>query len=113
MDAIIKPVSEWISAHIPLSIGIGIFIFLLFFEISKIKVYPLKWLWKLISFPLRKIDEQRTSSFKNLIAALKNDIDNKMNEMHDDSNRNCNSVKVCFTELEKRFDKLDEKQAEP
>ena len=112
MDAIIKPVSEWVAAHVPLSIGIVIFIFLLFFEVSKIKVYPLRWLWKLISFPVRKIDEQRTNSFKNLIAELKIDLDNKMNEMHTDSNNNCAQVKACFVDLEKRFDKLDDKQAE-
>jgi len=112
MEAITKPVAEWISAHVPLSIGIGIFIFLLFFEISKIKVYPLRWLWKAISFPFRKIDEQRTNSFKNLLIELRKDIDTKMIEVQDNATKNCTSVKACFTELEKRFDKLDDKQQE-
>ena len=112
MDAIVKPVSEWVAAHVPLSIGIGIFIFLLFFEVSKIKVYPLRWVWKAISFPFRKIDEQRTNSFKNLIIELKKDIDTKMLEVQDSGTKNCASVKACFTELEKRFDKLDDKQQE-
>ena len=35
-----------------------------------------------------------------------------MEEMHADSMSNCASVKACFTELDKRFDKLDEKQNE-
>lgn len=112
MDAIVKPVAEWIAAHVPLSIGIGVFIFLLFFEVSRIKVYPLRWLWKAISFPFRKIDEQRTSSFKNLISELKIDIDNKINKMNESSEKNCASVKACFVELEKRFDKLDDQQKE-
>ena len=112
MGDITKPVGQWIANNIPLSIGIVIFLFCLFFEISKIKIYPLKWLWKAISWPFRKIDEQRTNSFKNLILALKTDIDSKMQEMHNDSMNNCASVKACFTELEARFDKLDEKQSE-
>ena len=112
MNDILKPVGEWIASHIPISIGIGIFIFCLFFEISKIKVYPLKWLWKAISWPFRKIDEQRTASFKNLVVTLKKDIDAKMTDMANSSNKNCAAVKSCFTDLEKRFDKLDEKQVE-
>ena len=112
MGDILKPVGEWISNNIPLSIGIALFLFCLFFEISKIKVYPLKWLWKLISWPFKKVDEQRTASFKNIVLELKTDIDAKMTELHNDSMSNCTSVKECFTDLEKRFDSLDEKQKE-
>ena len=112
MGEITKVVGEWIANNVPWAVLIGIFIFCIFFEISKIKVYPLKWLWKFFSWPLRKIDEQRTDSFKNLMAELKTDIDNKIDEMHTDSMNNCASVKACFVELEKRFDKLDDKQAE-
>ena len=112
MNDILKPVTQWIGENIPLSIGIGVFIFCLLFEISKIKIYPLKWLWKLIAWPFKKIDKQRTESFKALINELKVDIDTKMGEMHEDSMSNCASVKACFTELDKRFDKLDAKQQE-
>jgi hypothetical protein len=112
MGDITKPIAQWISSNIPLSIGIVLFIFCLLFEISKVKIYPLRWLWKLISWPFRKIDEQRTNSFKNLINELKTDIDVKLTTMSTESNNNCSAVKACFTELEKRFDKLDAKQAE-
>ena len=112
MGEITKVVGQWIADNVPWAVLIGVFLFCLFFEISKIKVYPLKWLWKLISWPFKKIDEQRTGSFKALIAELKTDIDAKMEEMHADSMSNCASVKACFTELDKRFDKLDEKQTE-
>ena len=112
MGDIIKPIGVWISENIPLSVGIVLFVFCLFFEISKIKVYPLKWLWKILSFPFKKIDEQRTESFKNLIVELKTDIDAKITELHDDSMKNCSSVKSCFIGLEKRFDKLDDQQRE-
>lgn len=134
MGDIVKPVGEWIAQHVPLSVGIGIFIFLIFFEVSKIKIYPLKWLWKSASWPFRKIDEQRTQSFKNIVASMKTDLDtklsnlttsvdtqvqtlsttfdNKLTEMASAQNANCTAVKSCFTELEKRFDKLDEKQVE-
>jgi hypothetical protein len=134
MGDIIKPVTQWISANIPWTILIGIFIISLFFEISKIKVSPLKWLWKLISFPFKKIDEQRTSSFKNIVVTFKSDMesklnnmetvidtkltgvtdsfDNKLEEVATAQNSNCAAVKACFTELEKRFDKLDDKQQE-
>ena len=112
MGDLVKPVGEWMSKNIPLSVGIIIFLLCLFFEISKIKVYPLKWLWKLISWPFKKIDEQRTNSFKNIVVEMKADIENKMEEMKTESANNCASVKACFSELEKRFDKLDEKQQE-
>lgn len=112
MGEITKVVGQWIADNVPWAVLIGVFIFCLFFEISKIKVYPLKWLWKLISWPIRKIDEQRTNSFKSLITELKTNIDNKLSEMETSSSSNCAAVKACFTELEKRFDKLDDKQQE-
>lgn len=117
MNDIIKPVGQWISANIPLSVGIGIFIFCLFFEISKVKVYPLRWLWKAISWPFRKIDEQRTQSFKKIVESMKTDLDKKLEEMQVASNNNCDTVKGClstleqrFTDLEGRFDSLDDMQ---
>ena len=133
MGELVKPVAQWISNNIPLSIGIGLFIFCIFFEISKIKIYPLRWLWKAISWPFRKIDEQRTQSFKNIAVAFKSDMNTKLDnmvvefksemntrlkEVEVSSNNNCASVKSCFTDLEKRFDglsdqlkRLDDKQA--
>ena len=134
MGDLVKPVGQWIADNIPLAVGIVLFIFCLFFEISKVKVYPLKWLWKLISWPFRKIDEQRTNSFKNIVISFQSDMeqkldsvtasldtrfnditisfDNKLNEMSTAQNSNCTAVKTCFTELEKRFDTLDTKQSE-
>ena len=134
MGDLVKPFGQWIANNIPLSIGIALFIFCVFFEISKIKVYPLKWLWKLISWPFRKIDEQRTQSFRNIVIGFKSDFDTKLNnmtinidnqlqtvtnsfdeklnEMSTAQNANCTAVKSCFTELEKRFDTLDSKQSE-
>ena len=78
MNDLVKPVGQWIADNIPLSIGISLFLFCLFFEISKIKVYPLKWLWKAISWPFRKIDEQRTTSFKNIVITFQNEINTKL-----------------------------------
>ena len=134
MGDLVKPVGQWIANNIPLSVGIALFIFCLFFEISKIKIYPLRWLWKLISWPFKKIDEQRTNSFKNIVISFQSDFesklsdmtnnidvqlqtvttsfDSKLQEMSTAQNANCTAVKSCFTELEKRFDKLDEKQNE-
>lgn len=134
MGDLVKPVGQWIADNIPLTVGIILFIFCLFFEISKIKVYPLKWLWKLISWPFRKIDEQRTNSFKNIIITFQSDMetkldavtasldtrfndvsvtfDNKLEEFSTAQNANCTAVKACFTELEKRFDTLDAKQSD-
>ena len=112
MGDIAKPIATWISNNIPLSVGIVIFLFCLFFEISKIKIYPLRWLWKLISWPFKKVDEQRTESFKKLIESLKVDIDNKLSVLSTESTNNCASVKACFVDLEKRFDNLDSKQTE-
>lgn len=117
MGEIIKPVGIWISENAPWFIPVALFIFCLFFEVSKIKVYPLKWLWKLISWPFRKIDEQRTESFKGLMNNLKTDIDTKLEEINSSSSMNCKTVKECievleqrFSKLEGRFDKLDKKQ---
>lgn len=110
MGDIVKPVAQWISQNIPWAVLIGIFIVSLFFEISKIKVYPLKWLWKLISWPFRKIDEQRTDSFKNIVTDLKTELDTKFTDMVQAQQSNCTEVKSCFVELEKRFDKLDARQ---
>lgn len=134
MGDIAKQFTTLVSEHIPESIGIAIFLFCVFFEVSKIKVYPLRWLWKLISWPFKKIDEQRTNSFKNIIISFKKEIeskldivtasldtrfndvsitfDNKLNEFYVAQNANCTDVKACFTELEKRFDALDTKQSD-
>lgn len=112
MGEITKVVGQWIANNVPWTILIGVFVFSLLFEISKIKIYPLSWLWKLISWPFKKIDEQRTSSFKNLVAELKSDIDAKLGAMSVESASNCNAVKSRFDELVKRFDKLDDKQVE-
>ena len=107
MGEVLKPVGQWIANNIPLSVGIGVFIFCLLFEISKIKIYPLKWLWKAISWPFRKIDEQRTQSFKALINEMKTDLDAKLSEMQHGTNRNCEVVKQNFVELQARFNELD------
>ena len=107
MNDLIKPVGQWIAGNIPLSVGIGLFLFCLFFEISKIKVYPLKWLWKAISLPFRKIDEQRTNSFKALVNDLKSELDVKLTEMQNAANTNCDTVKGCLTALEQRFADLE------
>ena len=112
MGDIVKPVAQWISQNVPWAVLIGIFVISLFFEISKIKVYPLKWLWKLISWPFRKIDEQRTGSFKNIVNDLKTELDTKFTDMVQTQQTNCFEVKSCFVELEKRFDKLDARQQE-
>ena len=134
MGDLVKPVGQWISENIPWTIGIVLFIFCLFFEISKVKIYPLRWLWKLISWPFRKIDEQRTNSFKNIVINFQSDMDkkldivkasldtrfndvaitfdNKLAEFSTAQNANCTAIKSCFTELEKRFDTLDAKQSE-
>lgn len=117
MNDIVKPVGQWIAANIPLSVGIGLFIFCLLFEISKVKIYPLKWLWKCISWPFKKIDEQRTQSFKKIVESMKTDLDAKLEEIQVASNNNCDTVKGClttleqkFTDLESRFDSLDDMQ---
>lgn len=123
MGDIVKPVATWVSQNIPWTVLIVFFIISLFVEISKVKVYPLKWLWKLISWPVRKIDEQRTQSFKNIIITFQSDFDDKLNKLSDtfnsklaemstSQNNNCATVKECFTQLEERFDKLDERQKE-
>lgn len=117
MNDIVKPVGQWIAANIPLSVGIGLFIFCLLFEISKVKIYPLKWLWKCISWPFKKIDEQRTQSFKKIVESMKTDLDAKLEEIQVASNNNCDTVKGClttleqkFADLESRFDSLDDMQ---
>lgn len=119
MNDVVKPIAQWVGNNIPLSIGILLFVFCIFFEISKVKIYPLKWLWRAISWPFRKIDEQRTQSFKKLMEEMKSDMDTKLKEMTDSSNENCNQVKACFknlsqqlSDLETRFDNLDAKQVE-
>lgn len=125
MGDLAKQFTTLVSDHIPESIGIAIFLFCVFFEVSKIKVYPLRWLWKLLSWPFRKIDEQRTQSFKNLMITFKADFEtklenlkttfnNNLTKMASEQNSNCTAVKACFTELEGRFDTLeaDQRQTE-
>lgn len=112
MGEITKPIAQWISHNIPLSIGLGLFLFCLFFEISKIKVYPLRWLWKLISWPFRKIDEQRTNSFKHIVQEFQTDIDGKIEGMISATSANCEVLKTRFDKLEEQLDKLDAKQSD-
>lgn len=107
MNDLAKVGAQWISQHVPLAVLIGVFVFCLFFEISKIKVYPLRWLWKLISWPLKKIDEQRTESFKALVVNMQSDLENKMAEMVAGSETNCKTVKECLGQLEERFDNME------
>ena len=112
MGEISKYVGSWVAENIPLSIGIVIFIFCIFFEVSKIKVYPLRWLWKIISWPFRKVDEQRTSSFKNIVKEMKKDLDAQMKAMMEGTSMNCETLKQRFDKLEERFDSIDTKQNE-
>lgn len=98
MGEVTKVVGAWIANNVPWAVLIGIFIFCLFFEISKIKIYPLRWLWKGISWPVRhvveKADERRVNVFKEMITELKKDVDAK------------------FDDLEKRFDRFEERQTQ-
>lgn len=112
MGDISKVAGQWIADNAPFAVVIGVFIFCLFFEISKIKVYPLRWLWKLISWPVRKIDEQRTESFKALLVDLKDDIDQKVTAMVNSTATNCDVLKERFDHLETRFDELGKTQSE-
>lgn len=119
MNDLVKPVGDWISNNVPWAVLIGLFIFCIFFEISKIQIYPLKWLWKAISWPFRKIDEQRTQSFKAIAESIKDDIDTKLEEMKVSSDMNCSIVKgsldafeTRFATLESRFDALDHMQTQ-
>ena len=110
MGDIVKPVAQWISQNIPWTILIVCFFISLTVEISKVKVYPLKWLWKLISWPFKKIDEQRTASFKAIAVDLKSDIDGKVTQMLSGMTSNCELLKTRFDRMESRFDELDKMQ---
>ena len=110
MGDIVKPVAQWISENIPWTILIILFFISLTVEISKVKIYPLKWLWKLISWPFKKIDEQRTASFKAIAIDLKADIDGKVSEMASGMSNNCELLKTRFDRMEQRFDELDKMQ---
>ena len=110
MNEIIKPVTEWIGKNIPLSIGIGIFVFCLLFEISKVKIYPLRWLWKLISWPFKKIDEQRTGSFRRIVEEFQVDINDKIDSMINATSTNCEVLKTRFDKMEEQLKTLDKKQ---
>lgn len=107
MGEITKVVGVWIADNVPWAVLIGVFIFCLFFEISKIKIYPLRWLWKGISWPVRhmieKSDERKTNAFKTLVSELKKDIDTRFGDFETRFDKK-------LDDLEKRFDKLDEKQ---
>lgn len=112
MGEIVKPIGEWISQNIPLSVGIAVFIFCLLFEISKVKIYPLRWICKLITWPIRKIEEPRTSSLKQMVTDLRTDIDTKLQNISAATVDNLTQLEQRFDKLETRFDKLDEKQQE-
>lgn len=134
MGDIVKPVATWISNNVPWAVLIGLFIISLFFEISKVKIYPLKWLWKAIAFPFKKVDERRTESFRALVVDLKGDYNKKIDKLSSDmskeiekmnqsttsaltnminsTNNNCSVLKRSFSELEGRLDTIDTKQGE-
>ncbi len=107
MESFTKPITDWIENNVPISIAIGVFIFLIFFEVSKIKIYPLRWLWKCISWPFRKIDEQRTHSFKSIVASMKSDLDDKLTEIQSETNKNYELLKDRFDSFESRLNELD------
>lgn len=112
MSEVSKSVGQLIADNIPLSVAIGIFIFCGLFEISKVPIYPLRWAWRGISWPFRKINEKRTNSIKNLFSDLKTDIDNQLKILANGTTANCDMLKERFDKLESRFDKLDLKQNE-
>lgn len=134
MGDIVKPVAQWVTENVPWAILIGLFVISLFVEISKVKIYPLKWLWALIAWPFKKVDERRTNSFKGLVVGLKEDYNTQIQKLSDEmsgkldqvektttkavsgmvesTNKNCQLLKSSFAELEGRFDKMDAKQDE-
>lgn len=103
MGDLLKPAAEWMSHNIPLVVAIGLFIFCIFFEISKIKIYPLKWLWKAISWPFRKVDEQRTQSFKNIVKSLKTDMDTKFEDI---TNTVDSKIDALSTNVDNKIDEM-------
>jgi len=112
MGDLTKTAGQWVASNIPLSVGVGLFLFCLFFEISKIKIYPLRWLWKGISWPFRKIDEQRTASFKVLVQNMKTELNTSLKEMKDKTTDNCNMLKARFDQMQSRFDEIDQRFAD-
>lgn len=112
MNELTKPFGQWIADNIPLTVGIALFLFCLLFEISKVKIYPLSWIWKFVSYPFRKLNEKQTNSVKKMIEDLKTDLDNSFRELSAGTTTNCDMLKQRFDKLESRFDKLDTAQKE-
>lgn len=107
MNDIVKPVTTWISNNVPWTVLIVFFLFCVFFEISKIKIYPLKWMWKGISWPFRKMNETRTAAFKVFVNEMKADIDIKLEEVQKGTSKNYGLIEERFKSLENRFHELD------
>ena len=78
MNDIVKPVTQWISENIGWTIGIVVFVFSLFFEISRIKIAPITWL-------LSWIGSRLTRGLKADIADLKKQTNEKIAEMKKDT----------------------------
>ena len=112
MNEILKPVGVWISQNVPWTVLIVVFIFCLFFDISKVKIYPIRWMWKMICWPFKKINEKRANSMKNLFLDLKKDLETQLTSLTESTSANCKQLQIRFDNLEKRFDSLDTQQVE-
>ena len=112
MNDIIKPVATWISQNIPWTVLILLFVFGTLFEISRVPIYPVKWTWRLICLPFKKLNEHRKKYIKSLFDDLKKDIDTQLTNLNSSTHNNCETLKAQFGSMSARFDNLDARQIE-
>lgn len=110
MSDIMKPVATWISQNVPWTVLIVLFILGTLFDISKVPIYPVRWIWKLIRWPFKKINEVRKKYIKALFDDLKKDFDASIKNLNASTSSNCEVLKQQFETMSTRFDNLDAQQ---
>lgn len=120
MNEIVKPVTQWLGENIGWTVAIVIFIFSMFFEISKIKIYPitalLKWIGNRFTGGLKEAIEESKQDTNKQIADLKADTERKIQELNTkttialreiktDTQSGCKETQRKLFEIEQNQDK--------
>lgn len=118
MNEIVKPVIQWIGENTGWTVAIVIFIFSMFFEISKIKIYPitavLKWLGNRFTGGLKELIMDLKQDTNNQIADLKTDTERKIQELNTKTTITLNEIKTSAQyncqETQRKLQEIEQNQ---
>lgn len=98
MSELVKPAAEWISQNVGWTVVMGLFIFSLFFEFSKIKISPitalLNWIGSRLTSNIKTYIEEMKADTNQRIDDLKKDTEKKIKELDDKTSAVLDEIKI-------------------